>query len=93
MFRLDPPIVDREARAVDVYFVVIECPNTGKATRTGVELPDISGFKFMGLSPVNSACEHCPEVHTWTQKDAWVERRDASRVHIRVAARPVDAAS
>ena len=68
---------------MDVCFVVIQCPNTGKATRTGLELPDISGFTFMGLAPISSTCEHCPEAHTWTQKDAWIERRDASRVHVR----------
>jgi hypothetical protein len=78
---------------VDVYFVVIQCPNTGKATRTGVELPDISAFKFIALAPVSSACDQCSEVHTWSQKDAWIERRDASRVHVRAAARRVNAAS
>ena len=73
---------------MDVYFIVIECPKTGRATRTGCEIGDISAFKFMGLAPVDSACEHCTEVHTWTQKDAWIERRDASRVHIRGTSAP-----
>jgi hypothetical protein len=73
---------------VNVYFVVIQCPNTGKATRTGCEIDDIAAFKFMGLLPVSSACEQCSEVHVWTQRDAWIERRNASRIHIRATSPP-----
>jgi hypothetical protein len=70
---------------MNAFFVVIECPNTGKATRTGCEIDDMGAFKFVGLLPVNSPCEHCAEERSWTQKDAWIERRDASRVHVRAA--------
>mgnify|MGYP000644213933 CR=1 FL=1 len=28
--------------AVDIYFVVVACPNTGRAARTGVELTDLA---------------------------------------------------
>lgn len=70
---------------MDVYFVVIECPNTGKATRTGIELADISAFSFVGLLAQETKCQHCNDLHPWTQRDAWVERNQSSRVHIRPA--------
>lgn len=69
----------------DVYYVVIKCPVNGKATRTGVELPDLAGFRFVGLSPEACPCEQCGDTHVWTNKDAWPERRQASRVHVRIA--------
>jgi hypothetical protein len=69
--------------STDVYYVVIECPTTGKATRTGVELPDLDGFRFVGLTAQACRCEHCPETHTWSNRDAWPERHQASRVHVR----------
>jgi hypothetical protein len=70
---------------VDDYFVMIKCPNTGKGVRTGVELPDMASFQFVGLLPEEVACPHCPEIHTWSNKDAWMERHGASRVHVRPA--------
>ena len=70
---------------MDVYNVVIQCPNTGKATRTGCELDDIADFRFIGLQPQPSVCEHCHETHIWTRRDAWVERQNASGVHVRAA--------
>jgi len=71
--------------AVDIYFVVVACPNTGRAARTGVELTDLSEFAFVGLLPASFACQHCHELHTWSNKDAWIERQQASRLHIRPA--------
>jgi hypothetical protein len=65
---------------VDIFRVLIACPNTGKATPTGHELPDLDAFKFIGLLPEEIACEHCHERHTWQRTDAWVEQRNASRV-------------
>jgi hypothetical protein len=70
---------------MDVYFVVIQCPNTGKATRTGVEISDITSFKLVGLLPEECQCQHCHERHVWRQQDAWIERQQASRVHVRGA--------
>lgn len=70
---------------MDVYQVVIECPNTGKATRTGLELSDIATFAFVGLLPESCQCQHCHEAHVWSQKDAWVERHGGSRIHVRSA--------
>ena len=70
---------------MDVYYVVIECPNTGKASRTGRELGDVKDFRFIGLLPETCPCEHCHEAHTWSQKDAWIQRQDASRVRVRAA--------
>jgi hypothetical protein len=67
---------------MDVYVVVIQCPNTGKATRTGHEIEDMDQFKYVGLLPETTACVHCNETHTWTSKDAWIERHNASRVHV-----------
>jgi hypothetical protein len=69
----------------DVYYVVIECPNTGRATRTGIEVADIAAFHFVGLQPTPCQCQQCPDVHVWTHKDAWIERHQASRVHVRAA--------
>ena len=71
--------------AVDIYFVVVACPNTGRAARTGVELTDLAEFPFTGLLPDSFACGHCHESHTWSQKDAWIERGQASRLHVRPA--------
>ena len=70
---------------MDVYHVVIACPNTGKATRTGLELEDIDAFKFVGLMPTSCDCQHCLERHAWVHRDAWIERRGGSRVHVRAA--------
>ena len=69
----------------DVYYVVIKCPVTGRATRTGVELPDLAGFRYVGLNPEPCPCQHCGESHVWTNKDAWPERHQASRVRVRAA--------
>lgn len=70
---------------VDIYYVVIACPNTGRAARTGVELTSIEQFAFAGLLPEQFACQHCYESHTWSHKDAWIERHQASRLHVRPA--------
>lgn len=56
---------------MDVLTIVFQCPNTGKATRTGHEVADVSQFKFIGLLPETVQCEHCPETQTWSQEDAW----------------------
>lgn len=49
----------------------IKCPNTGKSTPTGIDVPeemDLSGF-----SQNSTSCPHCPEMHTWDGKDAFFE--------------------
>ena len=71
---------------MDVYTIVFQCPNTGKATATGHEVADIAEFKFIGLLPEAVRCEHCHEHHIWTQKDAWpMARQNASRVRVPAA--------
>jgi hypothetical protein len=70
---------------MDVYCVMIECPNTGRATPTGHELSDLSQFKYLGLLPETTRCEHCHEPHNWTQRDAWITRQNASRVDVPAA--------
>jgi hypothetical protein len=70
---------------MDIYYVVIKCPNTGRGTRTGLELSEFSAFEFVGLMPQTIDCQHCNARHTWTKKDAWMERHGASRVHVRPA--------
>ena len=70
---------------VDVYYVVIECPNTGRALRTGLELSELGAFDFVGLMPESLPCQHCSQTHVWTKRDAWVERRTASRIRVRPA--------
>lgn len=71
---------------VDVYRIMIACPNTGLATPTGVEVDELAAFDFVGLMPQQASCAHCPEVHVWTRRQAWLERRNASRVRMRAAA-------
>jgi hypothetical protein len=73
---------------MDVYAAVIECPNTGKATRTGHDLSDLAQFIYLGLLPETVYCSHCGDAHTWTNRDAWLQRQDACRVHIPAARRP-----
>lgn len=73
---------------MEVYAVVIACPNTGKSTRTGHDLSDIAQFKYVGLLPETVQCSHCNDAHTWSNQDAWIERKDASRVHIPAARKP-----
>lgn len=65
-----------------VYEVVIQCPNTGKAIATGHELSDMEAFRFVGLLPETVACPFCPDSHTWTHKDAWIQGKNASRVRM-----------
>jgi hypothetical protein len=74
---------------MEVFSIVVECPTTGRATRTGHEVADIAGFNFVGLLPETVQCEHCSESHTWSQKDAWpVARQNASRVRLPAAWTP-----
>jgi hypothetical protein len=70
---------------VDVYRVMIDCPQSGAATPTGVELSDLMSFAFIALMPQAVVCIHCHERHVWTRRHAWLERRAASRVRVRAA--------
>lgn len=70
---------------MDIYYVVIECPNTGRATRTGLELSELAAFDFVALLPQTCTCQQCHETHTWSRKDAWLERHPASRLRVRAA--------
>lgn len=63
---------------LDVYRVVIKCPNTGRAIPTGHELSNLEGFAAIGLQPEACRCPYCPSWHVWRHGDAWIER-DASR--------------
>lgn len=60
-------------------------PVTGRGTRTGIEVPDIGSFDFRGLMPTTCLCQVCGHTHLWRHADAWLERQQASRVHIRPA--------
>lgn len=68
---------------MDIYYVVIECANTGRATRTGLELPDLSAFDFVGLMPTALLCSHCNQTHVWSRRDAWLERHAGTRIRVR----------
>lgn len=57
---------------MDIYHVVIQCPETGKAVRTGVELTNVTAFGAVAPRPRACACEHCGSWHVWSQHDAWL---------------------
>jgi len=61
-------------QSVDVYRVVIQCPNTGKSTSAGHEFEHLEAFDLIGRVPEAVKCEHCHEWHIWRHADAWVER-------------------
>ncbi len=47
---------------LDVYRVVIKCPNTGRAIPTGHELSNLEGFAAIGLQPEACRCPVLPEL-------------------------------
>ena len=60
---------------MSAYYVVIECPDTGKALRTGVELDDLAAFDLPSFVAKPCLCPHCGKWHVWTRGDAWLEGR------------------
>lgn len=58
---------------MNIYHVLIQCPETGMAVRTGVELTDIAAFQAVAVRPRACACEHCGSWHVWSRHDAWLD--------------------
>jgi hypothetical protein len=71
---------DAAIEATDVWVVMIECPLTDRGTPTGDELTDLAQFQFVGHVRQTAICVHCREAHTWTRRDAWIERHTRPRV-------------
>jgi hypothetical protein len=67
---------------MDLYTVVFACPNTGKATPTGHEISDLAAFTFIGLARESCRCQHCHEFHVWHHDQAWLTRREGSRIRL-----------
>lgn len=58
----------------DAYFVVIACPKTGKAVRTGLWLRALAAFEVVEIAEASVQCPHCAGRHEWGKGDAWLER-------------------
>ena len=56
--------------------VLIKCPKTGKAIRTGIDLPK-QAFEHSTFTNNATSCPECGRSHTWSKKDAWVEDKGA----------------
>ena len=52
---------------------MVECPETGKAIRTGVELPTLEAFDAVALDRRLVQCPHCRQWHHWGKHDVWLE--------------------
>ena len=78
----DPGTSAQGPAPLDVYRVVIKCPNTGRAIPPGHELASLDGFADIGLQPEACRCPYCPSWHVWRHTDAWIER-GASRASAR----------
>jgi hypothetical protein len=49
--------------------VMIDCPNTGRAVSTGIEMLSIEPLPTVTAQTV---CSVCGRVHKWTKNDAWL---------------------
>ena len=49
--------------------VMIKCPETGKAVRTGM-VADKDGFEDSVLDESTLQCPHCAKTRTWNKSDA-----------------------
>jgi hypothetical protein len=57
----------------DAYYVVIACPETGKAVRTGLWLRGLAAFEATEIAGAPVQCPHCAQRHQWSKADAWLE--------------------
>jgi hypothetical protein len=49
--------------------VMINCPSTGRAVSTGIEMSSIERLPIVMATTV---CAVCGRVHEWTKDDAWL---------------------
>jgi hypothetical protein len=52
--------------------VLIECPETKQPVFTGLDF-DESSWTSATLERNSVQCPHCPQMHEWSKKDAWLE--------------------
>ena len=58
--------------------VLIECPTTKQPVYTGLDM-DARTWATATVERNSIQCPHCPEMHTWSMKDAWVEGQPRRR--------------
>jgi hypothetical protein len=49
--------------------LMIQCPSTGRAISTGIEMTAIDQLPIV---VAKAACPACGHVHEWTRNDAWL---------------------
>ena len=49
--------------------VMIDCPSTGRAVSTGIEMFSIEPLPLVTATTV---CPFCGRLHKWTKNDAWL---------------------
>ena len=61
--------------------VLIRCPRTGKAIRTGIAVNSQVTFDAKPIGKRSLHCPHCRDQHVWSKEDAFLEqqRRHAPR--------------
>jgi hypothetical protein len=52
--------------------VMIKCPETGKAIRTGMSM-DKGSFDSSTLTNNSVGCSECGGSHTWSKEDSWLK--------------------
>lgn len=52
--------------------VMIECPKTGRAIYTGLNL-SWTTFESYEIGESRIKCAHCGEIHVWTRSDAMLD--------------------
>lgn len=55
------------------YHLVVECPETGRAVRTGWVIDALGAFDTLPSVPQALRCPHCGREHLWSKLDAWLE--------------------
>jgi hypothetical protein len=61
--------VEAEQEEGIMGMVMIDCPNTGRAVSTGIEMFSIEPLPTVAAQTV---CPFCGRVHKWTKNDAWL---------------------
>jgi hypothetical protein len=58
--------------------VLVECPATKQPIYTGLDF-DERGWSRAMMGRNSVQCPHCPEMHAWDKKDAWLEGQPRPR--------------
>ena len=60
---------------------MIQCPSTGRAVSTGIEM--IAAVDELPTVKATTVCSACGRVHEWTKDDAWLADGGQYRVLVR----------